>query len=69
MIFVPDILNTPIGKIIRHNWLKNDKMYVDLNYLLNKENLIDDDLLINLDNILDDKCFPNEILDGYEYFN
>jgi hypothetical protein len=29
-IFIPDILNTPIGEILRHNWWKNGKMYQDL---------------------------------------
>ena len=27
IIFVPNILNSPIGKVLRHNWLKNQKMY------------------------------------------
>jgi hypothetical protein len=33
VIFIPDILNTPIGKVLRHNWLKNQKMYDDLRIL------------------------------------
>lgn len=30
LIFKPDIINTPNGKVIRHNWWKNGKMYQDL---------------------------------------
>lgn len=37
VIFVPDILNTPDGKVLRHNWWKNEKMYTDLKEL--NENL------------------------------
>jgi hypothetical protein len=33
-IFVPDILNCPTGKAIRHNWFKDERMYDDLNALL-----------------------------------
>ena len=33
VIFVPDILNTPDGKVLRHNWWKNEKMYTDLKNL------------------------------------
>jgi hypothetical protein len=38
MIFIPNILNTPIGKILRHNWVKNKKMYDDLNHLCSLKN-------------------------------
>lgn len=30
LIFKPDVLNTPNGKVLRHNWWKNGKMYQDL---------------------------------------
>lgn len=33
-IFIPDILNTPLGKVLRHNWFKNQKMYDDLNEII-----------------------------------
>jgi hypothetical protein len=40
-IFVPDILNTPDGKVLRHNWFKNPKMYSDIKLLLrNKYSLL-----------------------------
>jgi hypothetical protein len=75
IIFVPDILNTPIGKVLRHNWLKNEKMYDDLNKL---SNILDkkEELYISIDNTLfieenyyDKENYPNIIVDGYEYFN
>jgi hypothetical protein len=34
VIFVPDILNTPTGKILRHNWWKNQQMHDDLDKLI-----------------------------------
>ena len=70
-IFVPDILNTPIGKILRHNWLKNQTMYNDLDKLLNDINnnlCISDSNLVESD-YYDKEEFPNKILYGYEYFN
>ena len=33
-IFKSNILNTPHGEVIRHNWLKNNKMHKDLDYLI-----------------------------------
>ena len=58
-VFIPEILNTPDGIIIRHNWWKNNKMFNDLNYL------IDNDIKINEktfeeEKYLDTKCFPNK---------
>jgi hypothetical protein len=78
-IFIPDILNTPIGKVLRHNWLKNKKMYDDLDRLSSDlNNNLNSDLNNNLNNskmcfiekdYYDDKDFPNKIQNGYEYFN
>jgi len=70
-IFIPDILNTPIGKVLRHNWLKNEKMYNDLNILYSN---INNDLCFGKTYFIekdyyDDKIFPNIIEYGYEYFN
>ena len=67
VIFVPDILNTPIGKVLRHNWLKNQKMYDDLNTLLKNEDIcktvfVETDYYCKLD-------FPNTSITNYEYFN
>lgn len=69
IIFIPDILNTPLGKVLRHNWLKNQKMYDDLTTLYSD---INNDLCFNKtffteNNYYDDKTFPNTIENGYEY--
>ena len=71
VIFIPDILNTPLGKVLRHNWLKNKKMYDDLailycdinnNLCFDKTNFIEKDYY-------DNNIFPNININGYEYFN
>ena len=70
IIFIPDILNTPIGKVLRHNWLKNEKMYNDIDLLYNnitKDPLFGRTKFIEKD-YYDNKEFPNKIVKGYEYF-
>lgn len=68
-IFIPDILNTPMGRVLRHNWWKNQKMYDDLTILY--RNLTIDPDFCNVSFIekdyYDDKVFPNESEVGYEY--
>ena len=65
VIFVPDILNTPIGKVLRHNWLKNQQMYTDLKLILQEDTPNDPfeetEYYCKLQ-------FPNTIEKGYEYF-
>lgn len=67
VIFVPDILNTPLGKVLRHNWLKNKKMYDDLDKLKN-EDTHNNTLYIG-ENDYCTKGFPNLDENGYEYFS
>ncbi len=68
-IFVPDILNTPIGKVLRHNWGKNKKMYIDLKLLLtNKYSLLIKHPRFEFEKYYDSQPFPNKKNDGYEYF-
>ena len=45
-VFIPTILNTPIGIILRHNWSKNKAMYDDPNKIIGymKEEYITEDL-------------------------
>lgn len=65
VIFIPDILNTPLGKVLRHNWCKSKKMWDDLNnisYDININTFIEKDYY-------DEQCFPNTIKNGYEYLN
>jgi len=42
LVFEPDVLNTPDGRVLRHNWYKNNKMWIDLNEIL-QLNYIDED--------------------------
>ena len=71
VIFVPDILNTPIGKVLRHNWLKNQQMYDDLNklILLKNEDIYNDKTFFIETDYYCKIIFPNTIENGYEYFN
>jgi len=57
-IFVPDILNTPIGKVIRHNWCKNDKMFTDMNEIINND-IISDNSSLDFETYYDNEPFPN----------
>ena len=69
-IFIPDTLNTPIGKVLRHNWLKNQKMYNDINALysyIKKDPLFGKTEFIEKD-YYDNEEFPNKIVNGYEYW-
>jgi hypothetical protein len=70
-IFIPDVLNTPIGKVLRHNWRKNQKMYDDLIILyrnINSNLCFGKTYFIEKD-YYDDKDFPNINENGYTYFN
>lgn len=69
IIFVPDILNTPIGKILRHNWCKNKKMHDDLNdiYFKIKHDLFSK-IGFNEKKYYDKASFPNTSETGLEYF-
>jgi hypothetical protein len=71
IIFIPDILNTPIGKVLRHNWCKNQKMYDDLSALysnINNNLFLDNTYFIEKD-YYDEKDFPNININNYNYFN
>lgn len=70
-IFIPDVLNTPIGIVLRHNWPKNQKMYDDLKNLLSdiNNNLNIDKTCFNEKKYYDEKEFPNILHNGYEYFS
>lgn len=67
VIFVPDILNTPIGKVFRHNWLKNGRMWDQLKREPNL-NIIDNPDFVE-ENYYDNECYPNKKASGYEYFH
>ena len=74
IIFIPNILNTPNGKVLRHNWYKkDDKMRKDLDELLIYLDSIKPDCLLEfkqswlknndkefiIEQFYDDKPFPN----------
>ncbi len=73
-IFVPDILNTPLGKVLKHNWCKNTTMYDDLNKLISLE---EKDLCNNVNVVTpffekdyyDKENYPNTEEIGYEYMS
>jgi hypothetical protein len=72
VIFVPDVLNTPIGKVFRHNWLKNQKLNDDVDELKKRDNVgnlmvVDNPIFIEED-YYDKEPFPNASEEGYEYF-
>jgi len=62
-IFVPNMLNTPYGHILRHNWWKSQKLYGDLYALLdvhrNPKEKYHAPLRLDYDAYLDDRVFPN----------
>jgi hypothetical protein len=69
-IFVPDILNTPLGKVLRHNWCKNVYMYNDLNDLISIKNEdLDKSRFIESDYYDKEHDFPNTNEIGYCYFS
>jgi len=67
IVFVPDIMNTPIGKVLRHNWLKNEKMHDDLNLLMSLKKEDMDTASFPMEVNYDKKTFPNLEEKGYEY--
>lgn len=54
-IYVPDALNTPTGKVLRHNWFKNRDMFDDLKRL-EYDRSIEESVHCELD----DRPFPND---------
>ena len=70
IIFLVEIMNTPVGKVLRHNWAKDKRMYIDLDELiiLDKNNLLDNFDEFNIHENYDDTVFPNINNDGYDYF-
>ena len=69
IIFVPNILNSPIGKVLRHNWLKNQKMYDDLNKLIDikNEDIYVDKICFIETNYYDEKNYPDANNEYYNY--
>jgi hypothetical protein len=71
MVFKPEIVNTPCGRIIRHNWWKTHKMYRDLYDLVDENHTIsvlNPDETFDFEVEMDDQPYPNPIEEGYEYW-
>jgi hypothetical protein len=69
VIFTPYVLNTPEGKVLRHNWAKNQKMYKDLNELssnLNSGKYFSNTLFFQED-YYDELDYPNKTDMPYNY--
>lgn len=71
IVFAPDVLNTPQGKVLRHNWLKNKQMHDELDACIvcistnNTNNTIKDDTIKDKLNLLehyDCNDYPNKSL-------
>jgi glycosyltransferase involved in cell wall biosynthesis len=59
VVYVPEVLNTPHGGALRHNWYKDERMYADLRAL---EEALDDTLLSSHRDdelLLDEAPWPN----------
>jgi hypothetical protein len=70
MVFVPEILNTAYGKILRHNWWKDQKMFKDLYDLLDTHNhhryLVPEPF--DFEKAIDPWDWPNPNEHGHEYW-
>jgi|688.fasta_scaffold18463_10 hypothetical protein len=71
IIFNIEIMNTPIGTVIRHNWHKNKRMFDDLYKLLSIINNNDYEIIntnFTIEYNIDNNDFPNkQDLEDYSY--
>ena len=67
-IFIPEILNTPLGLVFRHNWFKTPQMYTDLHNLINEPTKLQQIIHLDFENCHDKKDFPNKEEYGYQYY-
>jgi glycosyltransferase involved in cell wall biosynthesis len=58
-VFNPSMLNTPMGKVLRHNWLKNATMWEDMHKLQKTGPVTTLELDFNWTATLDVETFPN----------
>jgi hypothetical protein len=66
-IFIPHILNTPVGEVLKHDWCKNYKMWQNLQKIKD-EGIIKTASPFEIEKYLDTACFPNtEGIDLYVY--
>lgn len=68
IIFNVEVMNTPVGSVLRHNWAKDIRMYDDLNKLIEFDENLNPFKNFDIINNLDDTPFPNINNEGYKYF-
>ena len=68
IIFIPHIINTPEGQILRHHWWKTYSMFQDLYGLLDTDtNYKKPEAPYFFDDKIDDRPYPNPNTYDYEY--
>jgi hypothetical protein len=68
-VFIPEVINTPYGEILRHNWWKSQKMFVDLYKILDVNNPYKRPTEpYDFEKQIDPHCWPNPNEIGYEYW-
>lgn len=71
LIFIPFIINTPEGQILRHHWWKTNSMFQDLYYLNdlleNKHLYIKPEKTYPIEDRFDNNAYPNQNTYDYEY--
>ncbi len=69
LIFIPHILNTPDGIILRHSWWKNYKLFGDLYAVLDchNNNTFKTPEWVDITSFLDNAPYPNPDDSGHRY--
>ena len=69
LIFIPEVINTPYGEILRHNWWKCHKMFVDLYDILDVDKPYQPpEQPYDFYKQIDTHCWPNPDETVYEYW-
>ena len=68
IIFLPNVINTPCGMVIKHCWQKNQTMIYELGHILYNNNIIEESVF-DVDKYLDDAPFPNTDPNANQFFN
>jgi hypothetical protein len=69
IVFLPDILNTSYGSVLRHNWWKNQNLFSDLYELLDiNKPWKEPDQKMDFTDKLDTYEYPNPDIHGHEYW-
>jgi len=67
LVFTPEILNTPYGIILKHNWWKNNRMYYDLYEALDSQFNYSIMKPMTFSDFFDHTPFPNTDDSGLNY--